>query len=146
MPIVPGGSRRLCPADRTSRGTPLDRYPRGVTNDDMTQKHVGPGVRRVAALMLGAVLGSVAAPAAAVPSTWENSDNPSIGSVLLWIGGPVIAIIAILALLTYLPSMIRGSGPGELAYNDPEWFGGPRTGLKTDAETTPGTGGSGGRW
>ena len=112
----------------------------------MTHKRVGPAVRRAAALSLGAVLGSVAAPAVAVPSSWDDTDNPSLGTALLWIGGPVIAIIAVLALLTYLPSMIRGKGPGELAYSDPQWFGGPRTGVKTDAESSQGTGGSGGRW
>lgn len=117
-----------------------------MTNDDMTQKHVGSALRRAAALSLGAVLGSVAAPAMAVPSTWSDSDNPSLGGALLWIGGPVVAIIAIIALLTYLPSMMGRGDPGELAYSDPEWFGGPRTGLKTDAEGTAGTGGSGGRW
>ena len=104
-------------------------------------------MRRAAAVSLGLVLGSTAAPALAAPETWTEPDNPSFVGAVLLIGVPVVAIIAILALLTYLPSMIgRGRG-GEIAYDDPAWFGGPRTGVSADTEqVTEGTGGSGGRW
>ena len=117
-----------------------------MTDHDVTQTRVRTRLRRSAALSLGAALGSVAAPAVAVPSSWTDTDNPSLGGALLLIGVPVVALIAIITLLTYLPSMMGRRAPGELAYSDPEWFGGPRTGVKTDAEGTEGTGGSGGRW
>lgn len=114
----------------------------------MTQKNAGTLVRRAVALSLGAALGSLALPAAAVPdsTSWNEADNPSLMGSLLLIGGPVLAIIAVLALLTYLPSMMRRGDSGEIAYNDPEWFGGPRTGVKPDAESAPQSGGSSGRW
>ena len=124
------------------------RYPLLVTRDALTQSDAGTLVRRAAALSLGTVLGSIALPAAAVPdsSAWGDADNPSLMGSLLLIGGPVLAVIAIIALLTYLPSMMRRGGSGEIAYNDPEWFGGPRTGVKPDAQSAPQSGGSSGRW
>jgi hypothetical protein len=118
-----------------------------VTDDAATQKKALP--RRAAALSLGVTLGSLAVPALAVPDSpsWEDAGNPSLVGALIVIGGPVVAIIAVIALLTYLPSMMgRGSGSGDLSYNDPEWFGGPRAGVRTDAEQSTDTGGSGGRW
>jgi hypothetical protein len=117
-----------------------------VTEAATSQKNAGTFVRRATALSLGATLGSLVAPAVAIPESWGDNDNPSLMGALLLIGGPVLAIIAVLALLTYLPSMMRRGDSGEIAYNDPEWFGGPRTGVKEDAGSAPETGGSGGRW
>lgn len=114
----------------------------------MTQNKPGTLVRRAVALSLGSALGSLLLPATAVPESpyWEGPDNPSLMQSLLIIGGPVLAVIAIIAVLTYLPSMMRRGDSGEIAYNDPEWFGGPRTGVKSDAESAPESGGSSGRW
>jgi hypothetical protein len=114
----------------------------------MTQKTAGTLARRAVTLSLGAALGSLAVPAAAVPdsSSWSDPGNPSLMGSLLLIGGPVLAIIAVLAVLTYLPSMMSRGRSGEIAYNDPEWFGGPRTGVKDDVESARETGGSSGRW
>jgi hypothetical protein len=119
-----------------------------VSRDPLTQTNVGTVARRAAALSLGTAVGSLVAPATAVPdsSSWSDPENPSLMGSLLLIGGPVIAIIVIIAVLTYLPSMMRRGDSGEIAYNDPEWFGGPRTGVKPDAKSAPESGGSSGRW
>jgi hypothetical protein len=104
-------------------------------------------VRRAAALSLGTALATVANPAVAVPSTWTDPDNPSLAGALLMIGGSVVALTAIIALLVYLPSMMGRDRSDEISYSDPEWFGGPRSGVKTDEQgVAPGTGGSGARW
>jgi hypothetical protein len=104
-------------------------------------------VGRASAVSIGVVLGSVAMPALATPSTWVEPDNPSLIGALIQIGGPVLAILALLALLTYLPSMMGRGGSRENAHRDPEWFGGPRTGVKADETgATEGSGGSGARW
>ena len=78
---------------------------------------------------------------AAPPETWDNSDNgPLLGDLMFLIGVP-LAVIAVVTLLTYLPSLIRGqSSEGELSFRDStEWFGGPRRGVDatSDAEATP---------
>lgn len=129
-----------------------------MTDDALTQKKARKQARttarptaprRAVALSLGVTLGSLAAPALAIPDSpnWPGGGNPSLVGALITIGGPVLAILAVITLLTYLPSMMRrGSGSGDLSHNDPEWFGGPRAGVRTDAEQATDTGGSGGRW
>jgi hypothetical protein len=118
-----------------------------VTSDAKTQNNdAQPLVRRAAAVALGVTAGSLALPALATPNDWADTDNPSLVGALLLIGGPVLAVLAVITLLTYLPSMMR-RGSDVVAYDDPEWFGGPRTGVKgEDQEVAEGTGGTGGRW
>lgn len=113
-----------------------------------TQKNHAPAfVRRAAAVCLGAAVGLSAGSAVATPSDWETPDNPPLVESVLYIAVPVLAIIAVITLLTYLPSMMRRRQPGEIAYADPEWFGGPRSGVRTEEEgVAEETGGSGGRW
>lgn len=65
-------------------------------------------------------------------------------------------LFALIALLTYLPSMARRETsyhPGLAWRHEPEWFGGPRDGLekadKTDPAAVEGAadrGGASGRW
>ena len=103
------------------------------------------------ALLAAVVLASTvsAAPAwASPPETWTDTDNPGLAQALLTLGGWVLGIIAVIALLSYLPSMIRGgSGDGALTFTEkPEWFGGPRTGVDHEAEEPQGTGGASARW
>ena len=117
--------------------------------DHLTPRRT-PRLRRttyVAAVVLAATV--AASPAlAGPPDTWQDSTNPSTASVLLTLGGWVLGIIAVLTLLTYLPSMVRGSTGGDaLTFSDKsEWFGGPRTGVDQDAEQPQGTGGASARW
>jgi hypothetical protein len=91
---------------------------------------------RVSAVTAGLSSAFLASPAfAAPPETWQQPDNgPLLGELLLLVGVPVL-IALVVALLTYLPSMIRSqSNQPELAFQDrSEWFGGPRKGL--DAAT-----------
>jgi hypothetical protein len=118
---------------------------------DRTTPRRRPARRSRTALLAAAVLASslVATPAwAAPPATWTHPDNPGLAQALLTLGGWVVGIIAVIALLTYLPSMIRGSrGEGTLTFSEKsEWFGGPRTGVDHEADEPQGTGGASARW
>lgn len=131
----------------------------GVTNDIRTLGQSDPRARRrttssalVVTLGLAAsLLGGLLSPAAAAPETWQEPDNPGFAGVLLVLGGSIVGVIALIALLVYLPSMMGKGGSGDLVYSDPEWFGGPRTGVKPEAGDSASaapadTGGSGARW
>ena len=100
----------------------------------------------VAAVVLASTV--AASPAlASTPETWEDTTNPSAASALLTLGGWVLGVIAVITLLTYLPSMVRGDGGDALTFSEKsEWFGGPRTGVDRDAEQPQGTGGASARW
>lgn len=108
-------------------------------------------VRRASVLVLGLAVTMSAAPAfAEPPSAWEQAEDPSALTFLaLFVGFP-LAVIAVLALLTYLPSMIKGqsSEPALVFSQHSEWFGGPRN--KPDAEDPAQerqtTGGAGAQW
>jgi hypothetical protein len=113
--------------------------------------HRRPARLRRTALVAGLTLAGTlaAAPAwGAPPETWDNPENPSLAGALLQIGGPVLVIIAIIALLTYLPSMIRSNrGDSPMTFADKsDWFGGPRKGVDQQAEQPQGTGGGSARW
>jgi hypothetical protein len=101
----------------------------------------------VGATVLASTL--LAAPAGATaPDTWDDTTNPSTAASLLTMGGWIFGVIAVITLLTYLPSMIRGSrGDGALTFSEKsEWFGGPRTGVDDEAAEPQGTGGASARW
>jgi hypothetical protein len=114
---------------------------------------VARAARRVSVVAVGLAAGLTAAPAAAEPpstSFWEEAEDPSALEFLaIFVGAPA-AIIAILALLVYLPSMMRGqsSEPALVFSQRSEWFGGPRK--KPDAEDAQSdrepTGGAGAQW
>ena len=108
-------------------------------------------VRRVSVVALGLAAGLVAAPAyAEPPTTWEPTEDPSALEYLaIFVGAPA-AIIAVLALLVYLPSMSKGKStePALAFQKHSEWFGGPRK--KPDTQDATGdrepTGGAGAQW
>jgi hypothetical protein len=105
-----------------------------------TKSALSRRVARVSAVSLGLTLGSLAAPAlAAPPETWETPDNGSLLNDLLFLLGVPVLVFLVLALLVYLPSMIRRqSAEPALAFRErPEWFGGPRKGV--DAAPTGGS-------
>lgn len=113
-------------------------------------------VSRGAAVALGLTLGSLAPPAfAAPPEAWPEPDNGSVlDNLLLLVGVPVLVFV-LLALLVYLPSMMRrqSSEPALAFRNRPEWFGGPRKGVggataasETDQADTSSKGGASARW
>ena len=111
------------------------------------------GLARVAVTAAGLVLGSLAAPAfAAPPTTWNDPPNEGFLHYLLILGGIPLAVILVITLLCYLPSMIKGqSGEGAAAFDDnPEWFGGPRRGVDAAEDTAPADrakqGGASARW
>ncbi len=89
---------------------------------------------------------------AEAPTTWESP--PSISGLhVLWLLVLIpVGLFALITLLVYLPSLVRGDRhqPGQTWSRDPEWFGGPREGVEaatttTDPSRTP-QGGSSGRW
>ena len=91
---------------------------------------------------------ALAAPASAdVPEGWSNPDDVDMLYALLLLGGVPLLLFAGIAVLTYLPALIRGEklAPGAA---DDQWFGGPRQGAKelesgVQAEET---GGARGTW
>lgn len=86
-------------------------------------------LRRLAVVTTGLALPMAASPAFAEPPTsWEQAEDPSALEFLTVLAGIPLAIIAVLALLTYLPSMIRGQSnePALVFAERSEWFGGPR--------------------
>jgi hypothetical protein len=112
-------------------------------------------VLRASAVTLGLALGSLAAPAlAAPPQAWEEPDNGPLLNDLLFLLGVPLLVFVVLALLVYLPSMVRRqSSQPALAFGErPEWFGGPRkgvdstTGSERTAENPTDRGGASARW
>lgn len=80
------------------------------------------------------VIVTTATPAyAEAPEQWEGSDPVAPLHALLVLAGIPLGIFVVIALLVYLPSMIRGERyePGLAWREDPEWFGGPRGGLES---------------
>jgi hypothetical protein len=93
---------------------------------------------------------------ASAPDQWE--DAPAVDPIhaLLVLVLIPAGLFAVIALLTYLPSMARGESayhPGLAWRHEPEWFGGPRDGLEKADKTDPAAiegadqrGGASGRW
>jgi hypothetical protein len=100
-----------------------------------------------AASVVVAVTGLAAPASADVPEGWSNPDDVDMLYALLLLGGVPLLLFAGIAVLTYLPALIRGEklAPGAA---DDQWFGGPRQGAKelesgVQAEET---GGARGTW
>jgi hypothetical protein len=122
-----------------------------VTTDN--QGNLARRVSRIAVAAGGLALGSLAAPAfASPPTTWQDPPHEGFLHYVLVLGGSALAIIAVITLLVYLPSMMkRQSSDGSSAFQeDPEWFGGPRRGVEAAEETAPADrsklGGASARW
>lgn len=104
----------------------------------------------------GVLLGSCAAAAVgAPPEGWDNAVNDSMLVSLLKLLGIPLLIMAVITLLTYLPSMVRGGRgtadtDGYFSQHS-EWFGGPRTtpeAIETGPakDETTALGGASARW
>jgi len=109
-------------------------------------------VRRSAAVLVAAVAFlTLAGPAQAdVPVGWAAPYHVDrLHTVLVFVGIPVLMFVVI-AVLVYIPSLIRGERmtPGAPAVED-HWFGGPRKGTSElpgpDTEESK-AGGASGRW
>lgn len=89
-------------------------------------------------------------PAAAVPEGWSNPSDVSAGSFLLVLIAVPIGLALLIALLVYVPALVRGEKitPGPEHVED-QWFGGPRQGTRElaapDDETSQ-AGGASARW
>jgi hypothetical protein len=67
------------------------------------------------------------AASADVPEGWSNPDDVSFLHALLVLGGIPLLVIVLLALLVYVPSIVRGESVAPAgARSDDEWFGGRR--------------------
>lgn len=103
---------------------------------------------RAAAVSTGLALVALAAPASAdVPEGWSNPEDVDTLHALLLLAGVPLLLFVVIAVLTYLPAIVRGEKLTPGAAED-QWFGGPRQGAK---ELEPGTssdetGGARGRW
>ena len=94
-----------------------------------------PAVRRAARLLALTpaivVMSTTGAAFADPPAQWQ--DNPSVSPlyVLVVMVAIPVALFLLITLLVYLPSMARGEKykPGQAWRSEPEWFGGPRSGL-----------------
>ncbi len=66
------------------------------------------------------------------PEGWPEAEPVSTLSTLLLLAGIPVALIAVIALLVYVPSMARGDRytPGLAWHNKNEWFGGPSGGVE----------------
>lgn len=111
-------------------------------------------VLRISAVALGLVAGSLSAPAfAAPPTAWDEPATFSGLERLVVLFLIPLAVIAVIALLTYLPSLIKGqSKEAALVFQDRhEWFGGPRSGVEAtqgagEPVDSSSKGGSGAGW
>jgi hypothetical protein len=91
------------------------------------------------------------AASADVPEGWSDPDDVSFLHALLVLGGIPLLVIVLLALLVYVPSIVRGESVAPAgARADDEWFGGRRDAHRAieakQADTTDETGGASGSW
>ena len=90
------------------------------------------------------------AASADVPEGWSNPDDVSFLHALLVLGGIPLLVMVVLALLVYVPSIVRGESvaPAGVRAED-EWFGGRRDAdraIEAKSVTTDETGGASGSW
>jgi hypothetical protein len=76
---------------------------------------------------------------AAPPEQWDQPEPVSSLTVLWLLVAIPIGLFAVIALLTYLPSMVRGERytPGLAWRNENEWFGGPKSGVEAADNVQP---------
>ena len=92
------------------------------------------------------------AASADVPERWSDPKDVSLLHALLVLGGVPLAVIVLLALAVYLPSVVRGESVAPAgARADDEWFGGRRDATRaleagTKDAATDDTGGASGSW
>lgn len=69
---------------------------------------------------------------AEAPSTWADPPHVSPAFVILVLVVIPVALFALITLLVYLPSMMKGERykPGQPWRNEAAWFGGPRGGVE----------------
>ena len=94
------------------------------------------------------------------PVQWEDNGQTSPLKVLLIMVVIPLALFVLITLLVYLPSMMHKSEsyePGRPWRNEPEWFGGPRDGVRavdrteqplavSGSDHSEERGGASGRW
>ena len=90
------------------------------------------------------------AASADVPEGWSDPKDVDTLHALLVLGGIPLAVIVLLALLTYVPSIVRGESVAPAgARSEDEWFGGRRDAtkaLEAGKADESDTGGASGSW
>jgi hypothetical protein len=109
----------------------------------VTNKPPNPAVRRAARLLAlaPAIVVTTAAGAAyaSPPEQWENTPHVSGLHVILLLVVVPVGLFLLITLLVLLPGMSRGStySPTQVWRAEPEWFGGPTTGLEAVDHAPP---------
>lgn len=110
-------------------------YPVGVSRP-RHHRSQNPLLRRAAralALVPALALTFTASTAFAdAPESWPNDPGvPPLRALLVYLVLP-LALFVIIALLVYIPSMMRNQSyqPGQPWRHEPQWFGGPRGGVE----------------
>ena len=107
--------------------------------------------RTTVVLAAAATVLATAGPASAeVPEGWSNPRAVSVLHAVLVLGGIPLLLFAVIWLLVFIPSMVRGDRGGSSgATRENQWFGGPRQGTAElaapDTEESK-AGGASGRW
>lgn len=122
-----------------------------ITSEPSSRTSVRRRSRRLtsaaAASVVVAVTGLAAPAGADVPEGWSNPEDVDTLYALLLLAGVPLLLFVVIAVLTYLPALVRGEKltPGAA---DDQWFGGPRQGAKEleASARTEETGGARGRW
>jgi hypothetical protein len=132
----------------------------------VTHEPPNPAVRRTARVLalVPAIIVTTAAGAAwaSPPDSWENTPNVSPLHVLLLLAIIPLGLFVLITLLVMLPSMKQGGSysPSTVWRGEPQWFGGPTSGLdgvdrgdRGDGPASAGSsttgsehGGASGRW
>jgi hypothetical protein len=107
----------------------------------------------VVTVALALPLAYAGAASADVPEGWSDPDDVSFLHALLVLGGIPLAVIVVMALLIYVPSIVRGESVAPAgARSDDEWFGGRRDATQALESGKPAqdadadTGGASGSW
>jgi hypothetical protein len=105
----------------------------------------------VIAVALALPLSYAAAASADVPEGWSEPDDVSLMHALMVLVGIPVLCTVLIALATYLPSIVRGESVAPAGMRaDDEWFGGRRDAEKALESRTPEaiheTGGASGSW
>ena len=76
---------------------------------------------------------------AEAPSTWDDPPRVSPAYVIMVLVVIPVALFALITLLVYLPSMMKGEQyrPGHPWRNEAMWFGGPRGGVEAADRAEP---------
>lgn len=124
---------------------------RPTTPSTKPRRHRLARILAVSTVAVALPVAYAGAASADVPEGWRDSTAPHVSLLhaLLLLGGVPLTVIVLLALATYLPSIVRGESVAPAgARADDEWFGGRRDATKAleSGKASEDTGGASGSW